>query len=171
MKTSFILLLTTLLFSCGSAQTKTSEAQEWIDAQNFTVTKPEGWRAVKDHGYVSYTPIKGRYFHNAKVSVFPFQLKEKLDFKQFVQNQIDRAHAALKIVSEEKGTDKTQLGEVYIHKYESTWNDKTYKKYVVYFQQNGAYYHYNYSSLKENYETYFDEAISILKSFKLKKES
>ncbi|WP_299892464.1 hypothetical protein [uncultured Lacinutrix sp.] len=169
MKKTSILILTLVFFNCSSTKTNVFETQEWINSQNFTINKPNSWRPVKHHEYVGYTPLKeSDNFFNNLVSIFQYELKEKSSFNNFVQKQIEQTNKALTIISQEILTDKNQLGDVYIHKLESTWNGNSYKKYTVYFEQNGEYYNYNYSSLKHSYEKHFEEAISILKSIEFK---
>ena len=170
-----LLLLILILSNCqpikkGNIETQNSiSTQKWIKAQSFTVVTPENWRPVKHHGYVGYTPLqKGNNQFNNMVSVFQYQLKEKPSFKEFVQNQTKQNNDALNITTQESFTEENLLGDVYIHKLESTWNGNTYKKYIMYFEYKGEYYNSNYSSLKHSYESHFKEAMSILKSIKFK---
>ncbi|WP_435414163.1 hypothetical protein [Polaribacter aestuariivivens] len=169
MKKPLILILTLVFFNCGATKTTIFETQEWINSQNFTINKPNSWRPVKYHGYVGYTPLKkSDNFLNNFVYIFQYELKEKASFNNFVQKQIEQTNKVLTIISQEILTDKNQLGDVYIHKLESTFNGKSYKDYTVYFERNGEYYNYKYSSLKYSYEKHFEEAISILKSIEFK---
>ena len=165
MREIVILISTLFLFNCGSTKTSISETQEWINAQNFTLNKPNNWKAIKFHGYVGYIPIKRE---SSFVSVYQYEFEEKTNFKKFVQNQIEQTNESLNIISQEILTNKSQLGDVYIHKTESTFKGKVYKRYTLYFEQNGEYYNYNYSSLKDHYEEHFEEAISVLYSIAFK---
>jgi len=162
------MFLILVLYSCGS--TKTSLAQDWINSQKFTVVKPNNWRAVKNHGYVSYTPLKkGENFYENMVSVFQFQLKEKPAFREFVQNQIKQANKNQRITSQELLTENSKFGNIYILKTESIWNRKNYKKQTIYTEYNGKYYYYVYSSLKSKYKKHYNDAISIYQSIEFKR--
>lgn len=168
MKKSILLLFVLTLLSCAS--TKSKEAKDWINSQVFSVNKPSSWRAVKHHGYVGYTPLKnGTNFYNNIVSIFQFQLKDKIDFKTLALNQIKRTNESLNITSQDVLIENNRFGETYIHKYESTWNGVKYKKYVMNFQYKGEYYNYTYSSIAEKYDEHYKEAISILNSIKFKR--
>ncbi len=138
------------------------EAQDWINAQNFTVDTPDNWRPVKHHGYVGYTPIKkGNNHFDNMVSVFQFQLKKKPSFKKFaLARKKDNYYSS----QDFQLVENSKFGDTYIYITES----RSYKEYKVYFEHNGEYYNYNYSSLKASYESHYEEAMSILKSIKFK---
>lgn len=169
MKKILHLFIVLVLLSCKSTKTNNTEALDWINAQKFTVIKPNNWRAIKHHGYVGYTPLKkvDNFFNNI-VSVFQYQLKEKSDFKEFVESQINLANKAMKITSQEVLAEEGQFDDVYIHKFKSTWNGENYKVFTIYFDYNGDFYYYNYSSLEHNYDKYYDDAISIYQSIEFK---
>ena len=140
-----------------------------MNSQNYTIAYPEFWRPVKHHGYYGFTPLK-RYaniFENL-VSIFQYRLNEKQEFKEFVDNQINKANEVHDIISQEILNVNNNLGNVYIHKYESHSNGRTYKNYVMYFEHNGEYYNCNYSSLRHKYHKYYEDAISIFQSIKFK---
>ena len=169
MKKIILLLITFALSNCSSTKKIESEAQNWIKAQNFTLIKPNNWRAIKHHRYVGYTPLKkGSNFFNNLVSIFQFELEEKPSLKIFFKNQIKKSNEVLNITSQEILEEKNRLGNTFIHKKESSWNGIKYKNYIMYFEHNGEYYSYNYSSLKNDYNKYFKEAISILNSIEFK---
>ena len=169
MRKSLLMFSIFILLSCGSTKTNLTKTQDWLNSQNFTIVKPNNWRAVKNHGYVGYTPLKkGDNFFNNVVSIFQFKLKDKPEFKMFVQKQIELAEKSLSITSQEILTEKSEFGDIYIFKTESTWSGRTYKKETIYIEYNGEYYNYNYSSLKDNYEKYYDDAFSIFQSIEFK---
>ncbi|WP_181374593.1 hypothetical protein [Polaribacter aquimarinus] len=162
----FLILIS---FNCESTKKNISETQNWINSQNFTVIKPQNWRAIKHHGYVGYTPFKkGDNFFNNLVSIFQFKLKEKPKFEEFVEDQIKLFEKTLNISSQEILTEKNDFGNIYILNSETTWNGKEYKQKTIYIEHKGEYYYYNYSSLKEYYTKYYDDAISIFQSIKFK---
>ncbi|WP_417291077.1 hypothetical protein [Corallibacter sp.] len=170
-KNILLLLLTITLSNCGSTKRIEieTETQDWINTQNFIVVKPDNWRPVKHHGYVGYTPLKkGANFFNNLVSVFQFKLKEKPDFKEFSMNQIRESNEAMNITTKEILKEKDRFGYTYIHIYESTLNGEIYKNYTKYFEHNGEYYSYNYSSLKHKYNKHLKEAMSMLNSIEFK---
>ena len=169
MKKIIVITLVFSLYSCSSSNTSISESQEWINKQNFTIEAPNEWRPVKHHGYVGYTPLnKGDNIYDNLTSVFEYKSIENPKFQEFVQSQIEKTNGALTIISQDIKNDKNHLGDIYIHKFESTWNGKVSKRHTVYFQQKGKYYYFSYASTKPKYEKYFDGAMSILKSFRLK---
>ena len=170
MKKNILLLLFTITLSnCGSTKKIETETQDWINTQNFIVVKPKNWRPVKHHGYVGYTSLKkGANFFNNLVSVFQFQLKEKPNFKELSMNSIRNSNEVMNITSQEILEEKNRFGNTYIHTSESIWNGVNYKEYTMYFEHNGEYYCYNYSSLKEDYAKHFKEAMSILNNIEFK---
>ena len=169
MKKYILLLIIFTLSNCSSTKKIESEAQHWINAQNFTIIKPNNWRAIKHHGYVGYTPLKKESnFFNNLVSIFQFELEEKPSFKILFKNHIKESNEVLNITSQEILEEKNRLGNTFIHKYESNWNGEKYKKYIMYFEHNGEYYCYSYSSLKNDYNKHFKEAMSILNSIEFK---
>lgn len=155
-----------LLIGCGSYTTKVS----LIQYENFTFIKPANWRAVENHGYISYSPIHGNNnFFNSAVSVFKYKLKVKpKNFNEFVRKQIEESNRKLNIISQDLLMDKNHLGDVYIYKTKTTWLTRTYKRYTVFFQKDGEFYNFNYSSLNSNHERYYKEAMSILESIRFK---
>ena len=163
-----LLLLILVLSSCGSTKTESNETQNlinaknWINDQNFTVVTPDYWRPVKHHGYVGYTPIKkGNNHFNNMVSIFQYQLKDKPGFKEFAFGQMKKNNYNWQEV---QLAENSQFDAAYAYISES----EGYKNYIVYFEHNGEYFNYNYSSLKPDYESHFEEAMSILKSIKFK---
>lgn len=173
MKKIISLLLILTLSNCASVKTNKTKAetQNWINSQNFVVVKPNNWRPIKHHGYVGYTPLeKGTNFFNNLVSIFQYQLKEKpSSLKEFSIIQIKKTNKVRNITSQEALlVENSQLGDVYTPETESKWNGKSYKRYSVYFEHNGEYYNYNYSSLKNIYDTNFKEAMAILLSIEFK---
>lgn len=161
------------LYNCVSVKTNKTEVetQNWIKSQNFIVVKPANWRPIKHHGYVGYTSIKkGDNFFNNLVSIFQYKLKEKpSSLKEFSLNQIKETNKTLNITSQKALlVENSQLGDVYTHEIDHRWSGITYKKYTVYFEHNGEYYNYNYSSLKNNYDSNFKEAMAILLSIEFK---
>ncbi|CAL2056523.1 hypothetical protein [Tenacibaculum sp. 190524A05c] len=162
------LLLVITLSSCGSTKTN-REVQDWIKSQNFTIVKPNTWRPVKHHGYVGYTPLnKESKYYNNLVSIFQFKLKEKPNFKEFSMKSAKEVKKYKKVSSEEILEEQNKLGNTLVHSYESIHNGMNYKHYTVYFENNEDFYFYTYSSLKEDYEKYFKEAMSILNSVRFK---
>ncbi|OBX21209.1 hypothetical protein BAA08_13605 [Bizionia sp. APA-3] len=151
--------------SCGTTQTVSSEVETFINTQNFTVIKPEKWHAFKSHGYVSYTPLSmdDNPFQNS-VSVFQFQLTNDQSFEEFVQVRINETNNSRTIIKQESYSEKNRLGTIYIHNLESTFQGHINKEFSVYFQHNGNYYNYNYSSLKNLYKKHHDDAMAILES-------
>tara|TARA_R110002012_G_scaffold81945_1_gene207301 strand:- start:19385 stop:19840 length:456 start_codon:yes stop_codon:yes gene_type:complete len=138
----------------------------FINAQNFSIVKPEKWRGFEDHGYVSYTPLhkKNNPFENS-VSVFQYRLKEKITFKDLVENRINETTNSRDIVSQKSYSEQNRLGLVYIHEIESLFQGEVYNKsFYMYFEHHGYYYNYNYSSREDLYQTYFTDAMSILNS-------
>ncbi len=171
MKKIISLLLILTLSNCASVKTNKTETQNWINSQNFVVVKPNNWRPIKHHGYVGYTPLEnGTNFFNNLVSIFQYQLKEKpSSLKEFSISQIKKTNKVRNITSQEALlVENSQLGDVYTLETESKWNGKSYKRYSVYFEHNGKYYNYNYSSLKNIYDTNFKEAMAILLSIEFK---
>lgn len=169
MKKIISILLILTLSNCGSIKTNKTETetQNWINSQNFVVVKPNNWRPIKHHGYVGYTPLKkGDNFFNNLVSIFQYQLKEKpSSLKELSLSQIKETNKILHITSQKAlFVENSQLGDVYTLETESKWNGKNYKRYTVYFEHNREYYNYNYSSLKNNYDSNFKEAMAILLS-------
>ena len=170
MKKVFIIIISLLLINCGSTKSNALEAEEWINAQNFIVKKPDNWRAVKHHGYVGYTPVKkGSNHFNTLASLFKFEFKEKPVFKEFVLKRIQQTNSSSDIVSQDVSYYEGHYGDIYIHKLESVWSGNYYKKHIVYFERNGEFYYFKYSALKKSYDEYYKEAISILESITFKK--
>lgn len=169
MKKTLLIILILSFFNCASSKKNTNKTEQWINNQNFTIKKPNSWRAVINHGYISYTPLKkSKNLSNNVVSVFKFELKEKPNFKKFVKNQIEQTNQSLNITFQEVINKKGKLGETYIHKLESVWDKTKYKSEKVYFTHNDEYYFFNYSSLNQNYKKYYKDAISILNSIEFK---
>jgi len=167
MNKNLVLLL--VLSSCGSTNSISPEVENFINSQNFTVVKPNNWRPVKEHGSVSYTPIKtGDNIFKNLVSIFQYSLKEKPPFKTFYQDQIKRTNEVIKINHQEITNAKSRFGDSVIHKFESTLGGKAYIRFTIYFERNGEYYNYNYSSFADKYEKYYEAAISIFQSIKFK---
>jgi len=84
-------------------------------------------------------------------------------------SQINKTNEVLNIVSQEALlVVGSQLGDVYTHETESNWNGENNKRYTVYFEHNGEYYNYNYSSHKNIYDTHFKEAMAMLLSIEFK---
>lgn len=164
------LLFAILIFnSCGSAQTLNPEVEAFIIAQNFSVIKPEKWRAFEDHGYVSYTPLhkNDNPFQNS-VSVFQYQLKNKIAFKELVQNIINETNRSRTVITQESYLEQNRLGLVYIHELESTFQGDVHKEFSMYFEHSGNYYNYNYSSLKQLYNRNYNDAMAILESIEFR---
>ncbi|WP_417194978.1 hypothetical protein [Bizionia sp.] len=154
-----------IMTSCGTTLTVNSEVETFINSQNFTVVKPVKWHAFKNHGYVSYTPlsIDENPFQNS-VSVFQFLETNDHSFEEFVQTRINETNNSRTIIKQESYSELTQLGTIYIHNLESTFQGHINKEFSVYFEHNGNYYNYNYYSRKNLYKKHLDDAMSILKS-------
>ena len=172
MKTFLLFLPLVLLMHCGATKPIPNDTQDWINNQAFTVSAPKDWRAVKHHGYVGYTPLlEGDNFFHTLVSVFEYKPQGQSDFKTFVQERFAETNAGINLLNQDIKTEDTHLGPVYIHTTTSSFNQKTYKRYTVYFEHDGAFYNYNYSALKTAYDNYYDDAISILNSIAFKSKA
>ncbi len=171
MKKYLSVIIILFLSSCGSSKMTTPNIETIIASQNFTINKPDNWRPFIDHGFISYTPLKkGDNMFNNSVSIFKYSLKNKpSSLKKFSLSQINQTNNVLNIKSQEAETiEGSQLGDIYVHKFESIWNDIKYKKYEVYFEHEGEYYSYTYSSIIDEYNNHYEEAMSILLSIKFK---
>jgi hypothetical protein len=169
MRKDVTLILILILSNCGSTDTRISKIQKLTNAQNFTVNNPYEWKPIIFHGHVGYTPIKKvDSLKNPFVSVFQYNLINKPNFKEFVRKQFEKTNGVLSIITQDFGTGQNELGEIYLHTFESTWNKNIIKTHNIYFEQNEEYYCFSYSSLKASYDKYFNDANAMLKSFKLK---
>jgi len=171
MKKYLSVIIVLFLSSCGSNKMTTSSIETIINSQSFIINKPDNWRPFIDHGNISYTPLKiGVNMFNNSVTILQYSLKEKpSSLKKFAVSQINQANNTLNIKSQEaESIEGSQLGDIYVHKAEAIWNDIKYKMYTVYFEYNGEYYVYDYSSIVNEYDSHYEEAMSILLSIKFK---
>lgn len=167
----FLVLFSLVIFmNCSTSKVNSPEVDEWLESQNFTVKKPNGWRTVKHHGYVGYTPLnKGHNYFNNLASVFQYQIDNEISLKQFAESQMEKMSNKSDIITQEILNERNHhLGNVYIHKIETTISGEKHKRYTLYFQKNDNFYHFDYSSLKSKYYKHLDEAMEILESITFK---
>lgn len=165
---TFIILCLTFI-GCNYKAKREAEIKRYLDEQNFTVVTPNNWRAVMEHGQVSYTPInKGGEIMHCLVRVVNFKSEETKNFKEFALTRINNIKD-IRLTSNETITKQNlEFGEVYIHEYNFNWINKVYSVFTMYFQKDKHYYKYEYFTQTKLYETHLSNANSILNSFKLK---
>ena len=56
MKKILLLLLVISALSCRTKKQEPLTAQSWMDQQNFTLEKPEGWETMNIHGEINFSP-------------------------------------------------------------------------------------------------------------------
>ncbi|MGB0974535.1 MAG: hypothetical protein ACPGU9_06040 [Flavobacteriaceae bacterium] len=155
--------------SCNYKAKREAEIKKYLDEQNFTVVTPSNWRAVRDHGHVSYTPInKGGEIMHCLVRVVNYKNDENKTFKKFALDQINYIRNNRSLSYESVNKQNNKYGEVYIHEYNFDWVSKDYSIFTMYFQIDKHYYKYEYHTQTRLYDTYLNGANSILNSIKLK---
>lgn len=172
MKNILCLFILTLLSSCNAYKIEETRARHVARTLDFTVTKPADWRAFRDHYYVSYTPnVYGDRLFESTVSI------QKLDndgshssLKEFVDYTINE-YVSKTQTSNQFSTTTNHLGTVYINITDSFWRDNLWKSYHMYFEHNGEYYVFYFSSFNYLYFKNFDDAMSILESITFKETS
>ena len=164
--TKIIIIVITLILSTS---TYSQSIKKLISLQDFTITKSDKWKPFKNHG-ICYTPLKvtDEKYDNFMLIYKISQKGKQLSLKEYAIESMSGHITLQKITSQEAfSIEESELGDVYVHKFET----RSHKKYLVYFEHNGNYYKYFYSSKKKLYDVYFDEAMSILLSIKFKKPS
>ncbi len=182
MKKILLLLLVISALSCRTKKQEPLTAQSWMDQQNFTLEKPEGWETMNIHGEINFSPPSKKSFQN-HVAITQIQIEDAIDFHTYVLQKIAIEKRNFDIFSHNASFESSDLGDIYIYEYEYSWkhvhNTKEnptakkniYKKYFVFFQHHQEYYEFRYLSVKELFYKYFPDAIGILSSIEFKTES
>ena len=159
----YVLFTIVLLFGCGVHSKVNSEVESWEKKQNYSIIKPNSWRALMSHGYANYSPLpkEQNYYYNTTY-IISYRLRDKpLSLENFVKQSVGSAKIALSFISEEIIAN---VDGIFTHEGEFAWNGNIYKQMVIYFEHENEYYSFTYSSLKEYYDMYLNDAMSIYNS-------
>ncbi len=162
-----IVLLGLTVQGCGSYETAT---ERFINTQSFTLEIPSHWRGFKNHSHISFSPFKNQHrkgFTNA-VTVTEIKETNATSLAVFTTEMMAESNKRSTISNQEITKETNKFDTVFIHQYEFTWNEKTYKVYTMYFTFNNRYYMYEYFSLKNLYDSHIAEANAILNSIEFK---
>mgnify|MGYP000247629758 CR=1 FL=1 len=138
----------------------------------FEINLPEGWRSFVDHNYKSYTPYKNRkkqFYSYASLYRVEFDNKPKsiLDYIERIRLNNRRF---IKDITEKIYSLESKFGKTYIYDYESIWKNKIRKSHIVIFKFRDEFYCFTYSSNKDEFHRYLDEAQFIFENLKVAKD-
>lgn len=173
MKKIIHLILILSLTNCGVQKKNISENQKiknLITSLNYYVILPDNWKPILDsHDLLSYSPKNlDDIFYKNIIRIYQREKIQKISLKDFVETEIKKMKKEIRINSQSLTIEKTKYGETYIYKYELNWNFTHYLNIIKYFEQNGNFYEFSYSSDEKYYENYLKNADFIFDNLKFK---
>ena len=172
---NLILILLLLLTSCSSSKSSTnnhSKIASFKEKTNFTINIAETWKSYSQHGYLNYTPKTFENPHDYYKCTFRvIQINKdaslEYDLEAYSKHAVKLAMESLDSFSFDVSTKETSYGTAVIVNSTHNWNGIEFQEISHIYYYKEIIYHLVYSSSKQYFNEYKDEAIEMLNSFKV----
>jgi hypothetical protein len=157
-KVTLIFVFLLVITSCTSLKDKS--------VKNFTLKKLPNWTYHNDHNVFSYTPnnlmiVADEYIHN-RVSAFKFNKPTNKDLKTYITDSYESRNYTSNL---KMYTAETIYGNSIVLTYDLNYTDGISKSITQYYKYKNHVYYVSYTAKEQYFDTYYDDAIAIMKTF------